>query len=278
MLFMIPSKEMKKLLHLQISGNPTLVGPSTISPSYSLKHGFVKFTQSFLITKASREAWLKLSPPPNFFNSSLEDWLYSSISGDTLVTVSVPWSFIFSFMSWVLWKDRNNTVFCNPNTIQQAPHVRAMALASEFYHLVGVQKTKVFDTILITWNPLPHNYFKLNCDASGFGNPGNISFWGVIRDASGSWVQEYSGNLLHNTVNYGEIWSIHIGIKLALALKVDHVIVESDSLIAVNALKYSNPQPFHQWKTLLVYVCTEQIKQFSCCLVQHTCHERNQSG
>ncbi|KAI4345930.1 hypothetical protein L6164_013015 [Bauhinia variegata] len=61
-------------------------------------------------------------------------------------------------------------------------------------------------------DPPPPGWHKLNTDASGAHNPGDISFGGIVRDEKSRWVKGYSGHLGYNT----ELWSIYKGISLTV--------------------------------------------------------------
>ncbi|KAI4313498.1 hypothetical protein L6164_026474 [Bauhinia variegata] len=98
------------------------------------------------------------------------------------------------------------------------------------------------------WNAPPAGWFKVNCDAA-VNNPGFITYGGVIRDSMGKWLSGFCGKMEHGTVNRGEIWSTVKGIKLAIELQIDYLIVESESLLAVHFLSH-DCLISHHWSTL----------------------------
>ena len=48
-------------------------------------------------------------------------------------------------------------------------------------------------------------WFKLNTDGASRGNPGDSSFGGVIRDATGNWILGFGGTLGHNYALFAEL-------------------------------------------------------------------------
>lgn len=61
---------------------------------------------------------------------------------------------------------------------------------------------------------------------------------GVVRDYSGNWIQgpRVLSPYWFGKVIQAEIWGIYIGLKMAADLQLKHLLVESDSAIAINLL------------------------------------------
>ena len=65
----------------------------------------------------AKEFWHKLMVPPemvsSFVDMDLFCWLKANCQSKVFHSSSVPWTFVFSFAIWNLWKHRNGMVFNN---------------------------------------------------------------------------------------------------------------------------------------------------------------------
>lgn len=57
--------------------------------------------------------WSFLQTPPNFYNVSLQCWLYSNATNTSKSKLNLSWNSIFLFTLRVLWLARNNYIFNN---------------------------------------------------------------------------------------------------------------------------------------------------------------------
>lgn len=90
------------------------------------------------------------------------------------------------------------------------------------------------EEVLVRWNPPDEGWVKVNTDASVSGNGGLASCGGLIRDEDGRWIVGFAKKVGRCDVLKAEFWGIYEGLKLAWSLNLRRVIVESDSLNAVN--------------------------------------------
>ena len=96
--------------------------------------------------------------------------------------------------------------------------------------------------ILPRWCPPPPGALKLNFDYSACGNPSPTGLGGVIRDSEGTTILSYSGPACFVTNNNAELMALRTGIREALKLKPQWLLVEGDSYCVIQwASQSSNP-------------------------------------
>ncbi|GLT74169.1 hypothetical protein SLA2020_459820 [Shorea laevis] len=171
------------------------------------------------------------------FSLSLLDWIKINCSSKLFFSSpTLPWSSVCCFLLWHIWLDRNQLCFRNTSHIGSIRH-KSLSLATEFWssrnHIV---KRISSDFIAIYWTKPPMNFIKINTDGSTLRNPGPSGAGGVLRDDSGSWIVGYALNLGIGTNTNAEFWGIKQGLELALERGFKRIILESDSLFAVNSL------------------------------------------
>ncbi|KAF7815362.1 putative ribonuclease H-like domain-containing protein [Senna tora] len=106
------------------------------------------------------------------------------------------------------------------------------------------------------------------------GNPGPSAVGGLIRDSQCQWIQGYSSFIGFGTALKAEIWTIISGFKLAKSLNYDHILVESDSMLAINLIKKDDVHPNHHLNNLLLY-CRSTLLTFTEVQLSHTSREGN---
>ncbi|XP_061373767.1 glutathione S-transferase T2-like [Gastrolobium bilobum] len=79
-------------------------------------------------------------------------------------------------------------------------------------------------------------YVKINTDGAARGNPGLAACGRVLRNSQGLWLRGYAIRLGRCTAFRAELWGIWHGLKEAWNAGYKHVIIESDSLVAITGL------------------------------------------
>lgn len=134
--------------------------------------------------------WNKLRTPPTLSysnNFDLLEWLKVNCLCDPHIKINgAPWSPLFPFAIWEIWKHRNRVVFkiCPLNL-----HLHSICtwLAKKYFYCVGKnQKIKDFTTTLVRWRKPSMGWFKLNLDGASLGNPGKAGGGSLIRDSQGN--------------------------------------------------------------------------------------------
>lgn len=97
--------------------------------------------------------------------------------------------------------------------------------------VIPVKKQQVW---LVSWlKPLARR-FKLNINGSRVGNPGNLGVGVVIQNSHGDVCLAFSRHLGTCSNNCAELQAMLIGLRYCCVLGIQHVDVESDSLVCVN--------------------------------------------
>ncbi|GKV26433.1 hypothetical protein SLEP1_g35733 [Rubroshorea leprosula] len=211
----------------------------------------------------------------DFFQLDFVPWLRKNSSKSRMgPCASDSWSSIFLATIWYLWKSRNKLIFEEQRVSPLAIVQQASKLAWEIKLAFAAQATLISKAPRwISWSPLPQNFFKLNTDGSHDHSLGKAIAGGLLRDHHGHWYHGFATNVGITTSFLAELWGCREGLKLAISLGVQQLILEMDSLLAV--------QQIQSWKVsagaasvLLNDICL-LLDSFSSCLVQHTLREGN---
>ncbi|KAF7826588.1 ribonuclease H [Senna tora] len=100
------------------------------------------------------------------------------------------------------------------------------------------------DGLHISWKPLNWPKVKLNVDGSYWNHIKSSGCGGVIRDYRGRWILGFARRMGRGSSINAEVWGILTGLQVAWDLGVSGVILESDSLTAINFIKNGVP-PSH---------------------------------
>ena len=88
----------------------------------------------------AKDFWFKLRVPHDMVSSfadlDLLEWLKVNCQSKTLHYSSMPWSYVFSFTIWNLWKHRNGMVF-NNSIVNGSLDSVSKNQALEYYYCVG---------------------------------------------------------------------------------------------------------------------------------------------
>lgn len=145
-------------------------------------------------------------------------------------------------------------------------------VTDQFLQMVRIPRLQSGISVLpsgqwICWTPPDTSWLKLNCDGSCV--DGLCSGGGVVRDSNGSVLVAFSSGPGSN--NMGEAKALLQGAKLCCSYGWDRLIIESDSLLMVQALQGKGQFPSHL--TYTIRECKFLIKpQF---VIQHIFREAN---
>ena len=187
----------------------------------------------------SKNVWLHLRGwvvNHNFFSLSLQDWLISNATSNSYhQSGPLPWSLIFLFGIWLLWKDRNLCIFKqrNPN-----PRLGKEVVdhASEFFFCVN-------------------NDMDGASDGSTTGNIDLASGGGLFKDENGDWVTGFARRIVSTNSFMAELWALRDGLHLCLQANAHSIIIEVDAKAIVDA--FNSPTSYNalvllfhlSWKT-----------------------------
>jgi ribonuclease HI len=244
--------------------------PRCTSPTESLSHVLRDCPDSNLF-------WNQLGVPVaclHSFSFSLVEWLDFNCSSPLPHNSSkVSWQTVFSFAVWNLWLRRNHFAFDSLHKLPD-PVAQTLGFASEFFCLTGGEAIiKSFTMVPVKWHAPPLGWAKLNTDGSSLGNPGLAGGGGVIRDSSGSWLGGFSRYLGHTTSVQAELRALKDGLILASDLVIPYLIVEMDSLVAVNLV--SSLSIVNVFLSSLVNDCRLLLEKFQQVTINHIYREAN---
>ncbi|KAK8473414.1 hypothetical protein PHAVU_001G128200 [Phaseolus vulgaris] len=190
--------------------------------------------------------WVQMVPPEvcdQFFSTSLHDWMHRFLQK--------PWfpnrdyyvdCLRFTVTTWLLWKDRNSSIFKrNSPTDNDGLYSLIQSLVKEYamlLHLKGEEGTSSANSL--SQNSRLKLFIKLNVDGCCNDNPGNAGYGGLFRDVEGKWLGGFYGSLGLATNVKADLFAICQGLITAWDLGYRTVLVETDSLEAINLIKEAN--------------------------------------
>ncbi|GKV30136.1 hypothetical protein SLEP1_g38991 [Rubroshorea leprosula] len=125
----------------------------------------------------------------------------------------------------------------------------------------------------VGWQPPNQPFLKLNTDGSRNHQSGCASAGGLIRDHLGRWVHGFTVNIGVISSFITGLWSRREGLKLAHSLHLQYLILEMDSLMAIQLIQARQVErgPY----SILLPEILVLIDAFSTCIVRHTLREGN---
>ena len=207
-----------------------------------------------------------------------------------LGTQEVRWSFIDSAMfilshhsqqdlelffgiAWAIWYNRNKVVHEDGCLSHQQVWQLAKSVVEDFNNVVDWDFSQP-RALPIKWTPPPIGIFKVNVDGATSDHGGNSSVGVIVRDCTGQTVAA-SSTLLKAcySAELVEIMALLQGILLAQDLHLPRVILESDALVAIQAInnKYIGSSSGH-----LILEILHIRSSFESCSFQHISRDFNE--
>ena len=126
------------------------------------------------------------------------------------------------------------------------------------------------------WTPPPPSFIELNSNASARGNPGFASAGGLLRDSNENWISGFTRKIGFTTSLAAELWGLWDGLRLALSLNNEKIIVDVDAIAVVDLInaKHAETMQCHPYSVLLDD-CREMIQCFEEAQLHHVVREGN---
>ncbi|XP_073153371.1 uncharacterized protein [Henckelia pumila] len=182
----------------------------------------------------ARAVWSITSLRSSIAAVSIIDW-WNSIAinqepKDIEITVSVMWS---------IWQNRNNVILNG----QCSPAIRLYFSALDLHslwhtaHLLQSVHTPITERF---WHKPTRNILKCNVDAAILPNPPHVGFGSILRDHHGIVIASSQGRIhgLQNPAT-SEALAIREALSWLKNFNFFSIIVESDSLVIIDALNHS---------------------------------------
>ncbi|GKV31452.1 hypothetical protein SLEP1_g40137 [Rubroshorea leprosula] len=190
--------------------------------------------------------------------------------------LNIPWNTLFCFAIWGVWLQHNQTVHSPQpfqlNNLQSSIIERA----AEFWASAIPKATCIYHEENFKWAKPPPNVIKLNMDGSAKGNPGILATGGIFHDHHGNWKFGYARKIDWSNSLAAELWAIRDGLQLAITHNFFHIIVESDSLVAIQLLQ--EPPPTSHNLSAIIFDCRELLRQISLAELKHIVREPNMAA
>lgn len=187
----------------------------------------------------AREFWRKLEVPPSLVSSStenLDSWLKMNCLSTAGHKCAVPWSILFLFAVWSLWRNGNNVVFDNTIPNPFLDRVCTSQAKKYFYCVSKVKKLASKVAISVSWTKPSSGWHKLNTDGASLGNPGKDGGGGLIRNCQGNWIKGFLRSMGFTTSVMAELWALRDGLYLAIQLGINFLEVELDAKVIVEMI------------------------------------------
>lgn len=194
----------------------------------------------------ARSVWFSLGVEnhANFFNNqNWIKWMEMNLKSEGSNKLLPYWSILFGVTLDVLWRNRNDLIFNQNQSNIQGSIITIRCHVSWILNTMKKNpnlqpnlKNKV-EIEESGWQPPRRGFVKLNCDAAVRDAGRNAGCGGVLRDCFGRLIFAFSHKLETCNAIEAEMWSIYHGVSIAYGKGFDKILVESDSMEAIEMLK-----------------------------------------
>lgn len=202
----------------------------------------------------AKQCWDKVGLSLDMWSvESAPEWLLQQLAnsnGERIVKiVTTLWS-IWTARNMKIWEQK----FINPNVIVEwsVKYVTDWCEAKKRSLKTRISGTTGELTAEARWSPPNVNHFKLNVDASVFPGTQNFSVGMVIRDHKGGFILGKTVRIAGEvSVFEAEVRGILEALLWLQNLELQNIIIEGDSLLAVNAVKKEQEYMFEVGSLLM---------------------------
>ncbi|XVF22870.1 hypothetical protein REPUB_Repub12eG0208500 [Reevesia pubescens] len=217
--------------------------------------------------------WFRGVHLDHFCSLNFNDWLmYNLRRKNVFVDQGIQWPILFSYICWFIWSFRNKSIFEVgfqwPNNFRD---IVTRYVTQYLLHSSKIGTISVKRQVYIAWQPPPEGFVKLNVDGAAASCPGEITAGGICRDSLGHWLFGFISQLGYGCILQAELYAIFSGLNLAWQRGYKKVILESDSMLAVN--KVNKPLEERDPLTRIIIKCKRLLLLDWDCNVCHIYRE-----
>ncbi|CAL2237758.1 unnamed protein product [Prunus armeniaca] len=181
-------------------------------------------------------------------------WLKVNLLSKAKWGGGLPWSVVFVFTCWYLWKWRNKHIFLPLDESVVDPVKTPNGCERLGQGFSGM--------------------FKLNVDGSRRAASACIGAGGVIRGANGNWICGFAVNLGKGQILEAELWGLYFGLHLACDKGISNLLVEMDVVVVVSLVQQAGTLSCHPF-VVLIQSCCALMRRIGNCHLAHVYREMN---
>lgn len=195
----------------------------------------------------SRNLWccLRIRNKNDFFRTqNWENWIEQNLKQQShRDEESAAWHIYFGVVLDTIWRNRNDWVISRKQSLTQASiitirsQVECIMACNMRSEILKPKATCMSETMVNHWKLPPEGSWKLNCDGSVTSNGHAAGCGGILRDQRGNLMFAFSHRLEACSVLELELWGVYPGISLAWGRGYRKLIVEVDSVEAIELLE-----------------------------------------
>ncbi|KAJ1425364.1 Ribonuclease H domain [Sesbania bispinosa] len=209
--------------------------------------------------------------------SIVRTWLQAALHNPLSHGDSLRRDLCIRFILETIWRHRNAIVF---NQFRASIETLKMQICSQLRIAIKALKVRNFDQInshlnpiLVRWNPPPLGWAKVNTDGSFSPATLSAACGGVIHDHWGLFLFAFSNFLGNCSIMEAELWGILRGLNTASQIGLKQVIIEDDSVIALQFMEKGCPTSHLAFE--LVHRILQAAMLFDNLVWSHTFREGN---
>jgi ribonuclease HI len=183
---------------------------------------------------------------------------------------------LFGIITWCIWTHRNQFVFYDKAFDLRAVVLHITNLLQDISRSNNTtpHMEKSYHNIQVGWTRPGNGWIKCNTDGALIAQNHQAGCGGVFRDESGSWLGGFARMIGNCSVLMAELWGILSALQMAQEKGYQKVIVETDSVHAVDLLGKGCP-PNHPCASIVSRINRLKMQEREI-IFQHTYRQANQ--
>lgn len=178
-----------------------------------------------------------------FFSLPIQQWVDMNLANPPWARIeNMGWDTFFVAALDKIWYWRNKQMWDPEFVYPRKPISEIHRSVAEVLDALAFQQTLNSKRIVVKWQAPPNGVFKVNVDGASNGSLRRAAVGGVVRDDGGNWIRGFACRIGNVDALRAELWGIWRGLKFVWDLGSRHVVLETDSQVALRAI--SNQHPF----------------------------------